>query len=150
MKRVRQTSKNAHQELTKSGAVSGLQLVAWETLKQHGPLTARELDREAGTSGLWKRLSELKRLGMIAEDQIRECSVSGNFVLTWRITTPLPLPQRVEKKKPRRFFLLLAQESWERTTAHKTESEAKEWRRHLTDQRIEREIIEVQEVLRKK
>jgi hypothetical protein len=81
----RQTSIEAYERLVKEGRLGQLQLkVAW-LLASRGAMTAQELCREGGHSGLWKRLSELRELGHVVEVGTRKCSVTGREAILWGI-----------------------------------------------------------------
>lgn len=108
---IKQTSLASHADLVRNGTLGKLQLLAWTVLQQsRNGLTGAEVERAGGKSGLWKRLSELKKLGVIQESEVRECSITGRMALTWKISTPIPVPQ-ISKRKTRdrrRWFLVHA------------------------------------------
>lgn len=69
-------------------------------------MTANELCRVAGAGGLWKRLSELKSLGLAEETTVRPCNVTGKSALVWKAIQPIGVLQRPPKgPKPRVFYL---------------------------------------------
>lgn len=83
---MRPTSIEAHANLVRSGALSEREALVIDTLLGRGPSTAAELDRAAGTEGLWKRMAKLKRDGLVVEAGARRCSVTGRLALQWRLT----------------------------------------------------------------
>jgi hypothetical protein len=143
MQALRETSLQAYAQLVRDGRISKAQLLAWSVLQQHGALTGRELDALAETAGLWKRLSELKRLGLIIEAGIRECRSSGRQALTWRIVTSEDFIQglgRLQRKTRarRRWWLALTPEGTVRAAGS----------RALCAAHDDCEIVEVREVIR--
>lgn len=51
-------------------------------------MTGREICSDAGQEGLWKRLSEMERLGWVICVGKRECTVTHKTSKIWRLTTP--------------------------------------------------------------
>ncbi len=136
---MRETSLQAYADLVRDGRISKQQLLAWTVLQMNGPLTGRELEREAEHRGLWKRLSELQKLGLVVVDSPRTCSVSGKWAVTWRIGGPLELPPKRKGKPRRRFWVAVCQ--GHRPFAFSSELEALNSRDLI-------EVIEVREVIR--
>lgn len=84
---MRKTSLEAYQKLKESGTLSKRRWQAYDTLFHHGPLTGNELARYSGVPGMWKRLSELKKLGLVAMVGEKVCDVTGEKALTWDLTS---------------------------------------------------------------
>lgn len=78
----------------------GRRALAHKLLLERGPMTARELDREAGVSGLWKRLSDLERDGFVFIAGKRPCRVTGKNVVAW-VACRDPLPVESRRRGPR-------------------------------------------------
>lgn len=77
-----------------------------EVVIRHPDMTGREIESRLAGQRLSRksnaRLSELAQQGMVRESGIRECSITGRPVVTWRWTgrkTPLPLPKKRELKQ---------------------------------------------------
>ncbi len=94
---IRQTSIEAYQTIRESGLLSRRRLEAYDILFNHGPMTAQELDRKAGSVGLWKRLSELEAVGVVATVGERDCKVTNMNAILWDVTDKLPI--KFEKPK---------------------------------------------------
>ena len=73
------------------GAVLNLLLRHWET--RHTEPTAGELEEWSIGRGCWKRLSELRKAGLIHEGPTRKCNVTGKMAKTWRLG---PKPEQGE------------------------------------------------------
>lgn len=93
MRGRKQTSKAAHEQTAGSNSLSERQQVTLDILRAQGPLTGNEISKQAGISGLWKRCSELKKLGLIEEGPPRICSVTGMRCATWHMTDPARVPE---------------------------------------------------------
>jgi hypothetical protein len=100
---MRRTSIEAYMAIKESGQLSKCRLEAYEVLFHHGPLTATEVTVRHGVSNGWKRLSELKRFGVILETGVRPCSVTGHNATLWDVTdsSQLDLGLRPAKKNIR-------------------------------------------------
>lgn len=92
---AKKTSLAAILKLTKTGAVADQQMIAWRTLYERRPMTGRELQAVTGIDGIWKRLSELKAIGLVVEHEIKICTVTGRSAIAWRAVF-------CEPTKPRR------------------------------------------------
>lgn len=104
----RTTSLEAYADLIAGGVITERQALAWVTLHRDGPMTGRELDEAAGARGLWKRLSELKSLGLVEELAPRLCRVSHRAALVWRACTPsIPVVPFAEGERRRTFYVTL-------------------------------------------
>ncbi len=78
------TSLDAYAHLVVSGILSERRLEAWLALEQWGPMTARELDDQVKRRGLWKRLSELQRMGLVKERTVRLCRITHHSAIVWQ------------------------------------------------------------------
>lgn len=94
---MRLTSINAYNRIKDEGLLSQRRLEVYQILYQHGPLTANEIVRKAKEShpnvnqtGFNARLSELKRMKVVAEVGDRHDEVSGHRCLLWDVTDGLP------------------------------------------------------------
>ena len=54
-------------------------------LKNRSRLTASEIDKLAGVRCAHKRMIELKRMGLVARRDPRQCTVTGQYAATWSI-----------------------------------------------------------------
>ena len=77
------TSVMSYTDLKASGKLGELQQKAYEKLLTIGPSTGQELSTNAAHPGLWKRLSELKKYGLVVEAGKRQCYVTGKTCLVW-------------------------------------------------------------------
>jgi len=50
-------------------------------------MTGREICEAAGQEGLWKRLSEMEKVGWIVKAGNRKCTITGKTVIVWRLKT---------------------------------------------------------------
>ncbi len=55
-------------------------------------MTGQELAKLAKTPGIWKRLSELKRRGLICSLAKRPCKVTGRLSAVWQTSSAEPIP----------------------------------------------------------
>lgn len=51
------------------------------------PMTGREICDAAGQEGLWKRLSEMEKVGWVVRVGKRTCTVTGKTANIWRLKT---------------------------------------------------------------
>lgn len=93
---MRKTSLAALKKLKATRSLGKLYTLTLDTLAAKGPLTGQELDRAAKHKGLWKRLSELKAMGLIEEVEVRECKVTGRKALTWEVPDYFSKPKKEE------------------------------------------------------
>jgi hypothetical protein len=56
------------------------------------PLTGREICDRGGKDGLWKRLSELEKAGMIEAKDKRKCTITGKTSKVWTLRVPVETP----------------------------------------------------------
>lgn len=85
---MRATSLRAYEEIRENGKLSERRWQAFDALFHHGPCTGQELCKIVGIPGLWKRLSELKRLGFAQEVGEKICTVTGMESIAWDAITP--------------------------------------------------------------
>jgi hypothetical protein len=100
---VRDTSREAYEEIVRTGLLSGMRLEAYKAIYTHGPMTGRELDLYMyGVAGqgrdYHKRLSELAALGVVREVERRPCNVTGKQAYVYDVI-PGALPDRDTFKK---------------------------------------------------
>jgi hypothetical protein len=104
--KMRSTSIDAFQRIKTEGLLSKMRWLVYECLFQYGPLTGAELDerlrgKKGGRGHYHKRLSELKRQGLVREMlKKRECSVTGRLVYAWDVTANMPKEHRDVVRKP--------------------------------------------------
>lgn len=94
-------SRNAFENIKASGVLSARRLETYQGLFEHGPMTARELDRLLGRTGLWKRCSELEAVGLVRAVETRPCSVTGQAATVWDVTdatAPKPVRKQTNKR----------------------------------------------------
>lgn len=97
---VRPTSIESFNAMKTAGVMSEKQTLAWETLDHWGPMTAKELEVQAGSSGLWKRLSELKSRGLVKEFEVRMCRVTKYKAIAWQASHGGPVTPPRSTPKP--------------------------------------------------
>lgn len=86
---VRKTSVEAYDYIRASGVLGERQMRAYDCLYSQGPLTARELSDRAG-EGMWKRLSELKEMGLVEEvGEVKDPDTRMTVIL-WDVTGEKP------------------------------------------------------------
>ena len=105
---ARETSHEAYRQIKAKGLLSRQLLGVYAALVKYGARTATELAEcmrlnDVRATGIRhmvsRRLPELRDLGVVAEDGIRECRVTGRSCVTWKATGFLPRP--VERKQTR-------------------------------------------------
>lgn len=78
------TSKLAADELIASGKMREQQAWVLGVVRSHPNHSALELDRLAGTDRVFgRRLSELRRRGMVRNGDVKVCAVTKRKALTW-------------------------------------------------------------------
>jgi hypothetical protein len=83
---VTETSKQSWQEFKDSAARAKSIKLIIETLEiSKYPLTGREICVNAQQEGLWKRLKEMERQGLVETADKRRCSVTGKTSLVWKL-----------------------------------------------------------------
>lgn len=79
------TSKLAADDLVASGRIHEQRAFVLGVIKAWGGQTALEYDREFKLDRIFnRRLSELRRLGLVENGDARPCRISGKRALTWR------------------------------------------------------------------
>ena len=94
---VRQTSSAVYHQMERDGLLSARRWEAYKILYEFGPMTSNEIFEKAKLHGnpnyrhnTNARMTELRDLGVAAELGTRKCSVTGNMVILWDVTTALP------------------------------------------------------------
>ena len=82
---MRTTSLEAYKHLVDSGTLSQRRWEAFQILFVYGPATGNEVAAHGCRPGLWKRLSELARLGLVREVGTKKCSITGEEVTAWDV-----------------------------------------------------------------
>lgn len=104
---TRQTSREAYEELCKSGKLRGQQEQVLASIVRYGASTSGELlaKMEIDNVNAWRaRFTELQERGIIAESGQRTCKQSGRRGVTWRFTgrtKPLEVKHRASAKQLR-------------------------------------------------
>ena len=104
---MRDTSEAAFAHIKNSGLLSRMRWAVYEHLFKHGPLTGTELNeqmREFGRGHCHKRLSELKRVGVVREVEKRACSITGRVVYAWDVTSSIPSNDQ-DENIPERYVI---------------------------------------------
>jgi hypothetical protein len=86
---TRQTSREAYEELCKSGKLRGQQEQVLASIVRYGASTSGELlaKMEIDNVNAWRaRFTELQARGLIAESTVRECKVTGKRAIVWEYT----------------------------------------------------------------
>jgi predicted ArsR family transcriptional regulator len=63
-------------------------------LKFKKPATAKEIEQVAETNGLWRRLVDLERQGLVQFFTRRKCTITGRTVKAWKALHAEPKPFR--------------------------------------------------------
>ena len=90
MKHVRHTSRLTYDNIKASGMLSKRRFEVYQTLFFVGPKTAKEIDQCHRKTGAWKRLSELRELGVVQEVGTTICPVTKQRVILWDTTNNYP------------------------------------------------------------
>ena len=132
---TRSTSREALAYIESSGILGKRRTQAYRFLFDHGPMTANELSQHAGNlSGLWKRLSELRSMGMVREMGERKCAITGRQAILWDVTEKLPAGSySAPTKKPPLSEL--------RDRVEQLERENATLRRQITNQPIQQPLF---------
>lgn len=94
---VRDTSRSAYQQIKDEGLLSARRLAVYDVLfREPFPMTGREISEKLRDPSAHKRLSELRDLGVVEEADKRDCSVTGQQAVTWRVILGA-LPSEVKK-----------------------------------------------------
>jgi hypothetical protein len=87
---VRQTSKQAYDEIFYNGLLSEARWKSYKDLFWNGPSTAREQEARTGDCNGHRRLRDLVDLGVALEVGTRVCTITGMEVVLWDVTDRLP------------------------------------------------------------
>ncbi len=85
---TRRTSRKALEYLVTTGLLGKRQMQSYRILFAYGPLTAQELARHVPSG--WKRLPELRSMGLVDEVGERRCTVTSRTVILWDVTDRMP------------------------------------------------------------
>lgn len=91
--KVRRTSLVAYQEITENGMLKGQQATVYNALFKHGPLTAQQVQEMCFPKNgvqAWRRLPELRRMGVAQEVGEAVHPESGRPTILWDVTENLP------------------------------------------------------------
>jgi len=94
---MRSTSLTAYQQIKAERLLPRMQFQVYKVLHKRGPMTGNELNHVIFHFSAHRRLSELKRLGVIEEAGIRRDRISGRNALVWR-TVKKALPKNRRRK----------------------------------------------------
>ena len=83
---ARETSCKAWEEYQDSEARGEAIKLAISMFVKHGPMTGQELSHHAGHPGLWKRLSEMDRMGFVETQGKRPCRITHKTAMVWALT----------------------------------------------------------------
>jgi len=96
----RQTSVQAYHQIRNEGLLTKLKLQVYETLYQHGPLTAGELCGiyfpKTPRPSLSPRFAELEELGVVKTVGVRPCQKTQRNAYVWDVTDQVP--RKLEKE----------------------------------------------------
>lgn len=135
------TSVAAYRHLVSSGILGETQLKAWWFLASEGPCTGRELSRVAGKDGLWKRISELKSLGLAKETGVRQCRITGMNAIVWAATIPQGQLTRPDPKTERSSIYWLTVSGNRQVTAFDTAAEAMSFAKTEGDEILQVKVL---------
>jgi hypothetical protein len=112
-KEIRQTSIDAYHQVVESGYLGVMQMKAYDGLHQLGTATSHELDAflsKPGETrpGYHKRLSELKRMGLVSDTTRRICRITKREAIEWRLTDRVPTGKLKNVRMPSADALLAA------------------------------------------
>jgi hypothetical protein len=103
---MRDTSIKTFKEIIAEGLLPKMQQEVYEVIYEHGPLTATQLRETYGrdkSRGVWdsgeKRLSELKKKGVVIEVGKTKCPVTGRSVYLWDVTSMRPSGSKPRDEK---------------------------------------------------
>lgn len=105
---ARNTSIQVYDKIKANGLLSKRRFQAYDTVFNHGPLTATQVSKIAGVPGLWKRLPELRKLGVVAEVGTSQCPITGETVLLWDVTDQLPIESNSPTTNKEKILFLKA------------------------------------------
>lgn len=105
---IRQTSRDAYNEIRTNGLLSQRRWEVYDALYKWGPCTANELyahmtlktrSTDQSNTNVRARLNELRECAAASEVGTRACKITGCNVIVWGISGKLPvaLPKRESK-----------------------------------------------------
>lgn len=81
-------------------------------IKNHPGQTGAEISLAVGNAGAYRRLSEIRKLGLAQKGQLRSCTISKKLAWTWYPADNVPEPNRgiaprdeIKRLKARNEFL---------------------------------------------
>jgi DNA-binding IclR family transcriptional regulator len=79
---IRTSSADAYRKEQERGATARCQCIILDALREHGPMTRREIEERTGmrSSTVAGRVNELLTVGMVDEVDRRRCRISGRVV----------------------------------------------------------------------
>lgn len=90
---MRETSVEAYHHVVQSGVLGRAQEKVYRILFEHGPMSGADLAAYGGItpsgSTLFKRVSELERLGVVRSIGSRKNAKTGRFETLWGVTTEM-------------------------------------------------------------
>lgn len=104
---IRQTSIEAYQTIKENGLLSKRRMEVYEELYKNGPLTPKQISvslKGHPNFGYWKRLSELREMGIVSEVGKVECPYTKQTVILWDVNDRLP--EKIEKVKKQKTILV--------------------------------------------
>lgn len=101
---MRHTSVVAFKKFQASGMAKTRRGEAYAMLYAKSPLTGSELAHECKVPGMWKRLSELKTMGLVIETETRTCRRTGATAYAWDVTSHIPDNWTYARPKARTFY----------------------------------------------
>lgn len=93
---TRRTSKEAHDRINRTGELGAMQVKVYNALYTSGPLTGRQLNEMLSntpdnSASFHKRLSELRKWGVVMEVGERRDSRTGMMNTLWDVTDMMPM-----------------------------------------------------------
>jgi hypothetical protein len=84
---MQSTSRQSWQEFKGSDShVKSFNTILSILTTDHGhPLTGQEICTRAGQDGLWKRLREMEREGLVEAKDKRRCTITNKKAITWSV-----------------------------------------------------------------
>ena len=88
---MRTTSIGVYNQIKNDGSLSKMRFKVFEAICRIAPCTTREAHEIMNTSTLEStRFTELRKLGVIRENGVRKCKITGRNVIEWDLTYGLP------------------------------------------------------------
>lgn len=92
---MRRTSVRAWQAVQE--ILGHLQRSVYKLVYDYGPGTSKEMEQYTNLDGPWKRLSELRELGLVCEVGERVCRITGQIAIVWDVTDHVLTKAEVEE-----------------------------------------------------